>query len=211
MTLFRATNVTIKNVTMTNVKNGHHLAIAGCSKVPITNCTFSKHYKSSSNTDSLEAVHLDILQKERFPGLASKSYDGTMNKNITVENCKFKNVDRGAGTHSIFTGKYMSNIAIKNNKFTNIKGYTIQGSGYINSIITGNKIKNCGAGIYFRSVIAGTDTTYKYGNKITHDTGTVIANNTISVRDNKSNDYGQTPYGIRIYGKKTTSSTNVSG
>ena len=64
----------------------------------------------------MEAVQLDILDKEHFPNYKDypKAYDGTMNTNINITGNTFNNVNRGVGSHSVFSGKYMSNINISN-------------------------------------------------------------------------------------------------
>ena len=73
------------------------------------------------------------LQRDHFASYGK--YDETPNRNITITNCTFKNVQRGVGTHAAIVGCYHSNIRIENNKFINIPGYAIIATNYINSSI----------------------------------------------------------------------------
>lgn len=204
-------NMVISNVTFKNCCNAHHIGFAGCKNVKITNCTFQGHYSSENKSFNREAIQLDILEKYHFPDLAAESYDGTMNQNITITGCTFHNVNRGVGSHSAFSGKYMDNITITNNKFNNVDGYAIITSGYRNAKITKNKITNCGAGIYYRSIIPDYSNYYKAKNAPKTDKGSVIANNTIHVVSKKNSYFNQSPYGIRVYGEKIHKSKKIDG
>ncbi len=205
-----ANNVKITNASFKNCCDGHHIGFAGCKNITISGCTFSGHYYSTTQNDNnMEAVQLDVLEKYHFPDLAAKSYDYTMNENITVTNCKFSNVNRGLGSHSAFTGRYMKNIKFTNNTFSNVGGYAIQTSNYIGATITGNKIENCSAGIYYRSINPDYANLYAKDSSPVKDTSTVIKNNTITIMDKKDKKFNQDPYGIRVYGENVKKNKKI--
>lgn len=207
-----AGNVTISNVSFKNCCNAHHIGFAGCSNVVISGCTFEGHYATSSNADNnMEAVQLDILEKSHFPDQAAASYDGTMSRNITVTGCTFNNVNRGVGSHSAFSGKYIDNVTITNNTFNNVSGYAVITSNYRNVNISSNVISNCGSGIYYRSIIPEYSNLYATGNSPQIDSGSVISGNTISISNTGDKNYSQFPYGIRVYGESLTSDAKING
>lgn len=202
-TFSHASNVTVTNVTFKNCCSGHHLTFAGCNNVNVKYCRFEgQYYNSDDNDANMEAIQLDILEKSHFPGLQPQGYDATMNSNITVSDCVFENVNRGVGSHSIFAGKYMSDISIVNNTFKNVGGYAIQTSNYINTSIIGNIISDCGAGIYYRSSIPNYSNVYAYGNSApVRENYAEIANNYINVVFTNDKTFNQLSYGIRVYGE----------
>ncbi len=211
-------DVTINGSTFKNCSNGHHLTFAGCTNVNVTGCTF----EGSVNTtgDNMEALQLDILEPSHFPNYqgSSSPYDGTMNTDINITENIFKNVNRGVGAHSVFSGKYMSGINISNNTFENVAGYAVLATAFIKSKINGNTIKNCGSGIYYKTINPKRDepqrpNTYKcngksYAPKI--DSSTEICNNKISVIDTKDKTSKQWPYGIRLYGETLKKNEKVA-
>ena len=131
-----ASDVTIENMTLTNTYSSHSIEFAAAQNVTINNCVFSDyHGKADSNN---EAIQVETLQRDHFASYGK--YDETPNRNITITNCTFKNVQRGVGTHAAIVGCYHSNIRIENNKFINIPGYAIIATNYINSSIKNNEI-----------------------------------------------------------------------
>lgn len=66
-----------------------------------------------------------------------------MNDNITIENCVFKNVYRGVGTHNYFKNLYQTNIKILNCTFENITDCAISAVNFKNIEVKGNKFLNC--------------------------------------------------------------------
>lgn len=207
-----AENVLVSGVTFKNCCNGHHIGFAGCKNVTISNCTFDGNYATGENKkDNREAIQLDILEKYHFPDLSDASYDGTTNKDITITGCTFQDVNRGVGSHSAYSGKYMDNVRITDNTFNNVSGYAIITSGYTNTTITNNKITKCGSGIYYRSIIPDYANYYKAEDNPKADKGSIIANNTIGIVDTKDSYFSQSPYGIRVYGENVTGSKKIEG
>lgn len=200
--LGHASNITFNNVTFKNAYNSHHVELAACEKVTFEGCTFKEFYcsKSVAKTGNNEALQFDVLHnKKHFPQYPG--FDDTPCRDITVNNCTFKDLQRGLGTHSGVAGSYFSNMTFTNNTFTNIKGYAMMGTNYINSNFSNNTITNCGSGILFRSMVQGYNNFYtplKKKFKIQQNAKSIIANNVISVTDHK---YKTTAYGISLYGE----------
>ena len=212
-----ASNVAINGATFKDCSDGHHLTFAGCDNINVTNCTFTGH--GNKKGDNMEAVQLDILDKEHFPNYKDypKAYDGTMNTNINITGNTFNNVNRGVGSHSVFSGKYMSNINISNNTFNNIAGYAILSSAFLNVNINNNVINNCGSGIYYKTINpknsdGSRPNTYSCQGKSyapTIDTASSICGNTITVVDTADTSSKQFPYGIRLYGENLTANDGI--
>ena len=198
-----ASNVTIEDMTFTNTYNSHSIEFAASQNVKINKCVFSDyHGKTDTNN---EAIQIETLHKKHFTPYGK--YDETPNKNISVTNCTFKNVQRGVGTHAAIAGNYHSKIKIENNTFTNIPGYAIIATNYVNSTIKNNKIKNCAAGIMFRNM-ANTFYPSEISKKSTiskKSSNSVIANNQIEVTDKK---YKNVNYGIQLMGENRTKKQN---
>ena len=188
--------MTIENMTLTNTYSSHSIEFAAAQNVTINNCVFSDyHGKADSNN---EAIQIETLQRDHFASYGK--YDETPNRNITITNCTFKNVQRGVGTHAAIVGCYHSNIRIENNKFINIPGYAIIATNYINSSIKNNEITDCASGIIFRDMAITLYPSEK-GNKSKTpkiSSKSVIANNKIEITDKK---YKNVNYGIQLLGE----------
>ena len=202
-------NFKVSGTTLKNCRNSHHISIAGCRNVTVDNCTFENSYRSSGNTANNEAVQLDILDKRHYSGLPEASYDGTANKNIKITNCRFNKVNRGVGSHSSQTGNYMNGFVVKNNTFNNVDGFAVTTVGIINCDISYNKINNCGAGIFYRTVNQNFANTYHYKDGITRDPVTKICNNVISTKKSPDKCFNVVPYGIKIYGVNVSKNSNL--
>lgn len=150
MCMAHAKNVTIKNAVFKDVKNQHHIEVAGIDGFTVTGCTFSGYQKTIESTELLmEALEIDILGGSRFfPDY--KEYDYTPMKNVTITDNVFKDLYRGVGTHSLVRGSYFENVKIQNNRFENIADFAIVTANYRKSAISGNTMVHVGAGIDFR-------------------------------------------------------------
>jgi parallel beta-helix repeat protein len=196
-------------MTFENVYQTHHVELAACQNVVFDSCVFKDFYckKDAANSANNEALQFDVLHNsEHFTKYPN--FDDTPCKNVTVNNCTFKNLQRGVGSHSAVAGSYFDNMKFTNNTFQDIKGYAIITTNYRSSEISGNTIERCGAGIMFRSMVQGYNNFYTPLKKkftIDNDADSVIANNKISVKDQK---YKTTAYGISLYGDKLSSKEN---
>lgn len=140
-------NVIIENVTFLNNYYSHHAELAASENVTFRDCSFSGQV-SDLNISSSEAIQIDILDKVHFQGFTC--YDNTMNKNITVENCIFKNVYRGVGTHNYFKDLYQSGITIKGCTFENITDCAISAVNFENVLFKNNNYINCKYSVFLR-------------------------------------------------------------
>ena len=154
---------------------------------------------SAVNYANNEALQFDIMHNSshftQYP-----FYDDTPCQDIVVDGCTFTNLQRGLGTHSAVAGSYFDNIQFTNNTFNNIGGYAIAATNYKNAVISGNTIKDCGAGIIFRSMVQSHDTFYSplSGSfTVDHEANSVIENNTIQISDKKYSN--AIAYGISLY------------
>lgn len=199
-----ANGVRFENVKFTEGYMSHFVEVAASTNVVFDGCTFDG-FIGDLSTSSCEAIQIDILEEnEHFSGFPY--YDGTMNSNVTVENCIFSNLVSGVGTKSLFHGYYQSNITIRNNTFTNLSGCAIFCSAYVNSNIYGNTMSNCGEGIYYfmmrpDSKLGSVCEIDKLGS-VNKDCKTKIYNNTISV--NSTSDTS-TASAIYVFGNNVTS------
>ena len=203
-----AENVSFVDTVFSDNRNSHHIELAACSNVLFEGCTF-ENMQASLSTTSGEALQIDILEEESHFALMPE-YDGTMNQNITVNNCTFSNVLRGVGTQSAYAGMYHKNINITNCTFENISSTAITCMNYIDSNISNNTIVNCGQGInYYMIKSEGSLDKMCYiegEGSVNTDCNSVISNNSISVCATAD---VTNPSPIYIYGKDLTDNESV--
>ena len=192
-------NIAFNNVTLTNVREAHHIEIAACRDVVFSGCTFSD-YKGKKKSNHVEALQIDIMRKEHFNYYPA--YDETPCVNVTVTGCAFRNLQSGAGTHSAVLGSYHKNIQIVNNTFEKIHGYAVIGMNYVDSKINNNVMENCGFGIEFRSLSTTQSSVYtpKKGKvkPVTNVNSEIIGNKMTIVQTG----YKYRISAIKLYGKK---------
>lgn len=109
-------NVTIKNVMFKNMRYGHMIEMDASKNVTIENCTFAGHKTSGSYNK--EAINLDTPDSKRsgFKSQWSKM-DGTPNEDVTITNCRFRDLETGIGTHRYTGGSYHTDVSIRNCAF----------------------------------------------------------------------------------------------
>lgn len=190
--LAHATDVTVCNMKLSNVKDGHIMEVAGVDGFTVRNCDFSDQLLSKS-TIGYEAIQLDILCQAHFVGYRSE--DLPM-KNVLIEDCNFKNCPRGVGSHTAILNRPFDGITIRNCDFSDMGSVAIQGMNWSNCEITGNTVDNSPRGIAVYSVMgegAGTYTSgaiAKEGNTVAHaPSGYVAPSNTV-ISDNILNKIG---------------------
>lgn len=205
--LFHATNVTIKDITITGGNSDHQLEVCAINNFTVTNSSF-KNMTPSTKAAKREAIQLDLANHSSiYPDIV---LDGTMMKNVSITGCTFSNVSRGIGSHSLLLGAYLENIVISDNIFNNVEQECIVALNYYNATITGNSIQDCGAGILFQYAKGTSYTMFttikdgakKYNGTVRHDAASIISNNIIQTKYNKYCDENQ---GIKLYGRKLTS------
>lgn len=202
------TNLSIRNVNITNIMDAHHIEAAAVDTLSITDSTFTSSLRRGSN--SCEAIQLDILHDSKhFPGF--EEFDDTPNKNVTISGCTFSNLHSGIGTRSAVVSKYFDNVVIENNKFENIQEKAISCFNYKNSKIINNTFTNVNSGIcfeylpnnffgaYFQRMYIAND---KSIGKINTKSSTVISGNVMNIKQ-----MAESSYGIYAYGAKVDAST----
>jgi hypothetical protein len=207
MRFAHCSGITLKNVTVCNVKNAHHFEAAAVEKLSITGCSFYGYSRSKNVTG--EAVQIDVLHSEsHFPSYSE--YDDTPCRNITIMNCTFNNLFSGIGTRAGVVGSYFTNILVKGNTFTDIKDKAISCFNWRDCVIKENTVNSAEVGIFFEYFPAKNLSTKLYmpndkSKKISiiNDSKAVIKNNDITVKTKSG--YTKT-CGISVYGGKLSSS-----
>ena len=202
------TNLSIRNVNITNILDVHHIEAAAVDTLSITDSTFTSSLRRGSN--SCEAIQLDILHDSKhFPGF--EEFDDTPNKNVTISGCTFSNLHSGIGTRSAVVSKYFDNVVIENNKFENIQEKAISCFNYKNSKIINNTFTNVNSGICFEYLPNNFFGAYsqrmyiandKSIGKINSKSSTVISGNVMNIKQ-----MAESSYGIYAYGAKVDAST----
>ena len=202
------TNLSIRNVNITNIMDAHHIEAAAVDTLSITDSTFTSSLRRGSN--SCEAIQLDILHDSKhFPGF--EEFDDTPNKNVTISGCTFSNLHSGIGTRSAVVSKYFDNVVIENNKFENIQEKAISCFNYKNSKIINNTFTNVNSGICFEYLPNNFFGAYsqrmyiandKSIGKINSKSSTVISGNVMNIKQ-----MAKSSYGIYAYGAKVDAST----
>lgn len=202
------TNLSIRNVNITNIMDAHHIEAAAVDTLSITDSTFTSSLRKGSN--SCEAIQLDILHDSKhFPGF--EEFDDTPNKNVTISGCTFSNLHSGIGTRSAVVSKYFDNVVIENNKFENIQEKAISCFNYKNSKIINNTFTNVNSGICFEYLPNNFFGAYsqrmyiandKSIGKINSKSSTVISGNVMNIKQ-----MAESSYGIYAYGAKVDAST----
>jgi hypothetical protein len=134
-------NITISNITFSNMYRGHFIELDASKDVTITKCTFQNHKDSANNNK--EAINIDTPDKVTQGFHADwSSYDKTPNKNITISDCTFKDLERAIGTHKYSEGKLHTNVQIINNAISNCDQDAIRVMNWDKPVIKGNTIHN---------------------------------------------------------------------
>ena len=133
--------VTIEGITFKNMRYGHMIEMDASKNVTVKNCTFTG-FKASGKHNK-EAINLDTPDKKR-DGFKSKwsKKDGTPNINVVIENCTFRNLEAGVGTHQYTGNKYHTNVTIQNCSFDKVQT-AIRVLNWKNATITKNTFSNC--------------------------------------------------------------------
>lgn len=211
------TNLSIRNVNITNILDAHHIEAAAVDTLSITDSTFTSSLRRGSN--SCEAIQLDILHDSKhFPGF--EEFDDTPNKNVTISGCTFSNLHSGIGTRSAVVSKYFDNVVIENNKFENIQEKAISCFNYKNSKIINNTFTNVNSGICFEYLPNNFFGAYsqrmyiandKSIGKINSKSSTVISGNVMNIKQMAKSSYGIYAYGAKIDASTAKANGIVAG
>lgn len=208
-----AKNITFDGCTFSGGGCAHQMEVASINGFTVKNCTF-RDAKGNGSQEKQEALQLDIPCSTYV--FKEVELDGTPMKNVTITGCTFRNVLRGLGTHSMLTGVYHENIKITDNIFENVDGECIIGLNYKNCKITGNKIRNCGAGILFQNFKPGVKAIYStiydgsvaVNKPVDNRANVTIAKNDITL---SSGGHPDEAVGIKVYGYELKKNTKATG
>jgi hypothetical protein len=152
-------NFSFKNLTVINGQNGHYFEISSSKNVLFDNCWFGNVQYTKNSPRGFELIQIEEATKLSFSHFGS--HDGTISKNIIIQNCHFENVIRGIGTHGYVSAKdsnkpmrYNENIKVINNVFKNSIGEFAYFEGFKNVVIENNVFEEYGKNpIYFNQTI----------------------------------------------------------
>lgn len=127
--LGHAANISFKNLTIINGQNGHYFQLSSCKDVLFDGCWLGDVRYTNKTSKNFELIQIEVATKLSFPTFGG--YDGTVSRDITIQNCHFENFIRAVGTHSYVKDKdevtplYINgkNIRITNNTFKNSISY----------------------------------------------------------------------------------------
>lgn len=190
-----AENIDIKDITILNAYNAHHIELNAIRNSTVKNVKFRGFNHDGTRAYS-EALQIDLAKNaDVFPLFGA--YDNTPCVNITIENCQFNNVGRAIGSHASTPNVFHGAISIINCTIDDSVDAGIHMLGWRNSTITGNGIYNNLKGFYFENCyeISFSD------NRVKGSRGhgiEVVNSNTISMKGTMStSNLGN---GITVYG-----------
>lgn len=137
-------NISITGVNFQNCAYGHFIEMDASENVLIDSCTFKNQVQPK--VDSVgECINLDTPDKSTN-GFSQKwtNYDATPNKDVTINNCSFKNVQRAVGTHQYTEGKPHTNITVSNTNFDGCVYVAIGAMNWQNVSIINNSFNAVG-------------------------------------------------------------------
>lgn len=139
-----AKNIIVDGVKFKDGLNAHSIQLADINTATIKNCIFDGNYNNLYDDNGKEvvkeAIQIESGNKEGIPWVKAETRKSS--KNITVENCTFKNnIQVGVGHHGQLYESRVENINIINNTFYNPRVAAIRFPGWNNVNIKGNTIR----------------------------------------------------------------------
>lgn len=161
MCIGHAEDIQLIGVTIKNVVGGHALDACGVNGLHISNCSFEGFIDYEGDRSFSEAVQIDIQVPGSFPKFGTA--DGTITKNVIIENCYFGpsdlhgmgNWNRAIGSHASRFNRFYDNMHIKNNVFEGLNDFALTPLKSTNTYIVNNEFKHCAGGIRFLGVKDG--------------------------------------------------------
>lgn len=161
MSIGHANNIQIHDVTFKNVVGGHAIDACGLDGFYVTNSHFLGFRDDSGTRSFSEAIQIDIQTEGAFPKFGAT--DGTVTKNVIIENCYFGNSgdmnmsawNRAIGSHASMYDCFYENIHIQNNRFDGLGDYAVTMLKSKETTITNNYFVNCEGGIRYLAVPTG--------------------------------------------------------
>ncbi len=143
-----ASDFTMKNITVMNVRNAHLIEVAGINGMNLIDCTFKNQELDAEDfakAAKYEGIQLDILESTNHM-TGYRSEDLPM-KNVYVDGCKFSNMPRGIGSHTSVYNSPHDRLTITNCIFDDMKSCAVQTLDWKNVEISNNIITNSPRGI----------------------------------------------------------------
>lgn len=161
MSIGHAKNIQIHDGTFKNVVGGHAIDACGLDGFYVTNSHFLGFRDDSGTRSFSEAIQIDIQTEGAFPKFGAT--DGTVTKNVIIENCYFGNSgdmnmsawNRAIGSHASMYDCFYENIHIQNNRFDGLGDYAVTMLKSKETTITNNYFVNCEGGIRYLAVPTG--------------------------------------------------------
>lgn len=226
MSLGHCEDVTIRNLTITDVVWGHAVEVNASRNVTFSNCRFLGYRDADDGSRFFsEAIQLDLPTKLGFPAFGP--WDGTPCRDITVENCHFgpSGTDDttswpcGVGTHGTVHDVWTSGVRIVGNTFDRCTWYAVRPFKWNDLVVTGNHLVGCAGGITHSTPAPNTEST-KDADGVQHGTPqgsarVVIADNVITGTTTSASisAYGRAeagPTDVLIHGNQITDAAGTA-
>lgn len=208
-----AKNITIKNVRVQNIVNGHAIELNGIDTAVIKDSIFEGFTGESFRG----AIQLDLDKVGAFGDLyeSHQSFDCTPPKNIQVYRCKFLSTELGAWgraveSHSAVVDKPFENITISSCEIHDCLTAGIRGYNWTNVLIENNRLYNCAAGIVINTIIERPeDTVDSNGNQTNKsvDIDKIIIVNNVVIQPQAVEQYVSS---ITVWGQNTGKVKNAN-
>jgi len=149
--LGHAKHITIRDLTVKNVYETHHIEINSSKHVTIDNCVFIDFY---GNRAFSEAIQIDLAKDvSNFPPFGN--WDNTVVNGIVINDCYFKNVGAGVGTHVTSSQIWHENVTVTNCLFEDIRSHAVHFQNMKQFLLSNNKLKNGQTGILLEGCYEG--------------------------------------------------------
>lgn len=161
MSIGHARGITISGVEIRDLPGYHAIEFNAVQTGRILNCQF-RGYVDPGSRDFSEAVQIDLAKGSSYFG-GFGPYDNTSCQDIEVRGCYVGASGtagtvawpRGVGSHSATIGTRHSGIRIIGNVFDGLSQYAVGGYDWRDTVVQGNVISGCGAGVRMRVVDTG--------------------------------------------------------
>ncbi|MEU5394509.1 right-handed parallel beta-helix repeat-containing protein [Streptomyces tibetensis] len=142
-------DITVRDVTITNVSSAHGLEFNSTSRGRAINCRFLGYKDNSGDgsRDFSEAIQIDMAVSG---SAAIGLFDNTPSKDILIQGCqvgpssRLGSFGRGFGSHMLRSGVYYYGIQIIGNRIDGTRQQGIYGFGWRRAVISGNVVTDSG-------------------------------------------------------------------
>ena len=131
--------VSISGITFRRMNNNHFIEMDGCADCTIAGNEFLD--AAGGTRETAEAINLDTPDPNTsgFSSVWSKQ-DATPNERVTIAGNRFDGLQRALGTHNFSTGRYHTDIVVRDNTITSNANDAIHIMNWTNPVFTGNTI-----------------------------------------------------------------------